>query len=282
MGFIYKITSPSGKVYVGQTIQRFEARMKSHRSKGSRCTAVRNAIKKYGDDKMVWDIIEEVPNELLDEREIFWIKELNCLSPNGYNLMSGGNVNREVSQFTKDNMSLAARSYAFEKNGYVGCIENTSYGFCPRIKVGGKNVQLSDGPCKTKDEAIEILNEYARDPEHFVKREGSAKYKAKGVSFNKFLKKWQVYGKGEVGKYLGVYETKDEAEKIYEEYLKDPEHFVRPGNIMRKKGTGCVCFDKRRKKWRAIGKGGKYIGIYKTKEEAESALDEYNNTHNVV
>lgn len=275
MGIIYKITSPSGKVYVGQTIQRFEERIRRHKYKNSRCTAVRNAIEKYG-DKMVWDIIEEVPNELLDERENFWIKELNCMSPNGYNLISGGGVNREVSQFTKDNMSLAARSYAFEKNGHVGNIDDTHYGFCPRIKVGGKNVQLSDGPCKTRDEAIEILNEYARDPEHFVKREGSAKYKAKGVSFNKSLKKWQVYGKGEVGKYLGVYETKDEAEKIYEEYLKDPEHFVRPGNIMRKKGTGSVYFHNGRKKWRATGKGGKYIGIYKTKEEAESALDKYN------
>ncbi len=273
MGIIYKVISPSGKVYVGQTRQRFEKRIRRHKYKNSGCTAVRNAIQKYG-DKMVWDIIEEVPNELLDEREIFWIKELNCMSPNGYNLVSGGGVNRKVSQFTKDKMSLSTLRYNFEKNGYVGGIDNTPHGFCPRITVdGSKNVRLSDGPCKTKDEAIEILNEYVRDPEHFVKREGSAKYKAKGVSFHKASKKWRVYGNGADSKYLGVYETKDEAEKIYEEYLKDPEHFVRPGN---RKRVGCVSFHNGRKKWQALAKGSKYIGIYKTKEEAESALDKYN------
>ena len=197
------------------------------------------------------------------------------MAPNGLNCNEGGGVDYEVSQFTRDNMSTMQRRSAFEKNGYEGYVVEKPQGFYPQVWVCGKHEYLSDGACKTRDEAIEILNEYARDPEHFVKREGSGKFVAKGcVFFYKSLKKWEARGKGR--KYLGRYETKQEAEKILEEYLKDPEHFVIPGKIRRKKGTGCVSFQKSAKKWQAMGKGCKYIGRYKTREEAESALDKYN------
>lgn len=278
MGVIYKITSPSGKVYVGQTMQRFEARMASHRRGDGGAPAVRMAIKKYG-DKMIYEKIEEnVPNELLDEREIFWIKELNCMSPNGYNLDSGGGVNRELSQFTKDNMAATKRRSAVEKNGYEGHVDECSSGFYPRFRVCGKMEYLSDGACTTRDEAIEILKEYTRDPENFVKPEGSGKciYKG-GVYFHKCKKKWAAIGNK--GKHLGVYKTKKEAEKMLEEYMKDPENFVKPGKIKRKKHAGSVSFHRIKKKWQALGgssTGRKYLGAYKTKEEAESALDKYN------
>jgi len=88
-GIIYKISSPSGKVYVGQTIQDFNERINKHKRESSGCTAVKNAIDKYK-DQMKYEIIEEnIPLEQLDEREIHWIKELNSLAPNGYNLTSG-------------------------------------------------------------------------------------------------------------------------------------------------------------------------------------------------
>jgi hypothetical protein len=46
---------------------------------------VRRAIDKYGDE-MNYELIEEnVPQEQLDEREIYWIKQFNSLAPGGYN-----------------------------------------------------------------------------------------------------------------------------------------------------------------------------------------------------
>jgi hypothetical protein len=48
-GIIYKITSPSGKVYVGQTVRSFEKRMQEHKDSKSKCSAVKNAIDKYKD-----------------------------------------------------------------------------------------------------------------------------------------------------------------------------------------------------------------------------------------
>ena len=52
-----------------------------------------NAIRKYGKDCIKWEILESDISDIesLNKREIFWIKEKNTLSPNGYNLTTGGN-----------------------------------------------------------------------------------------------------------------------------------------------------------------------------------------------
>jgi hypothetical protein len=68
-------------------------------------TVLKNAIKKYGKDKFIREIIEFCDNsEILCEREIFWISELNSFCPNGYNINVGGrggdnytnNPNKEI------------------------------------------------------------------------------------------------------------------------------------------------------------------------------------------
>lgn len=224
---------------------------------------------------MVYDIIEEVPNELLDEREIFWIKELNSMSPNGYNLVSGGGVNRKVSQVTRDKISTIQREKVISKNGYEGNVKVVHFGFYPRVKINGKEKLLSDGVCKTREEAEKVLKEYTRDPENFVKPRGSGKVVAKGrVCFHKTSKKWQVYDN--TNKYLCRCKTKEEAEKMLEEYTKDPENFVKPGKTKRKNGTGSFRFDKRLNKW-MVRMGEKYLGVYETKEEAEKILKESQN-----
>lgn len=86
---IYKYTSPSGKSYIGQTnnIKRREYRHKTDNG----CRAFASAIKKYGFENFTKEILEE--NLTLTEaniRESYWIIFFNSLSPNGYNLSSGG------------------------------------------------------------------------------------------------------------------------------------------------------------------------------------------------
>jgi hypothetical protein len=127
-GIIYKITSPSGKVYVGQTVRSFEKRMQEHKDSKSKCSAVKNAIDKYK-DQMKYEIVEDnVPQEQLDEREIHWIKELNSLTPNGYNLNTGGQF-FQMTQEAKDNMRDAKHRSKIEKDGYVGyaCMEHNTF-----------------------------------------------------------------------------------------------------------------------------------------------------------
>lgn len=93
---IYKITNNiNGKIYVGQSID-IPKRIYEHKYKAfckddiSYNSAIHNAFRKYGLDNFTFEILEEVSIKELDDKEIFYIKELNSLSPNGYNIQSGG------------------------------------------------------------------------------------------------------------------------------------------------------------------------------------------------
>jgi len=127
-GIIYKISSPSGKVYVGQTVRSFEKRMQEHRQETSCCTFIKRAIDKYGNE-MKYEIIENnVPQEQLDEREIHWIKELNSLAPGGYNLTTGGQSSKEYSQELKDRIRDIKNAQKIDKDGYMGvCVKNRQF-----------------------------------------------------------------------------------------------------------------------------------------------------------
>lgn len=87
---IYKITNLiNGKCYIGKSLD-VEKRLKEHRelSPKSRPYLI-NAIKKYGIQNFLFEILEESTIEKYGEREEYWIKYYNSLSPNGYNLTTG-------------------------------------------------------------------------------------------------------------------------------------------------------------------------------------------------
>ncbi len=96
---IYKITSPSGKSYVGQTVWP-TSRMSKHKNGGNRCTALATDGEKYGWDNMQWEVLRGGPGAVggavaeaeLDGLEVFYIESEGTLAPNGYNLQKGGNV----------------------------------------------------------------------------------------------------------------------------------------------------------------------------------------------
>ena len=107
-GFIYCYTSPSGKKYVGQTIQKIFDRARN--GKGYKnCSVFYKAIQKYGFENFTIQILEEAPQELLDEKEIEWIKFLDTCVPNGYNLASGGSGHsKKVYQYDVETGKLIA------------------------------------------------------------------------------------------------------------------------------------------------------------------------------
>jgi len=88
---IYVITNViNGKKYVGQSIDP-EHRFVSHCSRAkndSDNSPIHSAIGKYGKDNFKLDVIEWT--EQYNDRERYWIKELNSKSPNGYNVTDGG------------------------------------------------------------------------------------------------------------------------------------------------------------------------------------------------
>ena len=101
MGFIYKITNKvNNKVYIGQTNRSLEIRWREHKSRaGCHYTShLYSAMDKYGTDNFVFEGIEEATEELLDEREKFWISYYDSSNPQkGYNLTIGGQGKRNYS-----------------------------------------------------------------------------------------------------------------------------------------------------------------------------------------
>lgn len=98
MGFIYKVNNKiNDKNYIGQTIHTVEWRWETHlRSAFNERMQDHNvlfhrAIRKYGIDAFEVETIEECDNELLNEKEIYWIEHYKSCGENGYNISLGGN-----------------------------------------------------------------------------------------------------------------------------------------------------------------------------------------------
>lgn len=96
-GFIYSVTSPSGKKYIGKTTKSVRFRWARHnnawRSNCRRvrhCRALFNAVRKYGAESMLLTVLECVPLDQLSDAECRAIKSHGTLSPAGYNLTPGG------------------------------------------------------------------------------------------------------------------------------------------------------------------------------------------------
>lgn len=101
-GVIYKVTCKINcKVYVGQTTLTIQERFNAHSKADS---LLGKDIHSFGRENFRIEVIEECENaDQLNERERFWINELDCKFPNGYNIMNGGSCIRE----RKNNSELA-------------------------------------------------------------------------------------------------------------------------------------------------------------------------------
>ncbi|AGE57425.1 GIY-YIG catalytic domain-containing endonuclease [Paramecium bursaria Chlorella virus NE-JV-4] len=106
MGYLYILTSPIGKSYIGQTIRPIEERFKEHQKKTSSCVAVSNAIQKYGWENFDKDWYE-CPDEELNKHEELMVEVLGTLVPNGYNLREGGGATGKLSEETRQKISEA-------------------------------------------------------------------------------------------------------------------------------------------------------------------------------
>lgn len=92
-GVIYKITSPTGKVYIGKTVN-FSSRMSCYRRNHTPGQHLLGAsITKYGWEAHSVEILKEAEADKLNDLEIGYIKQFNSFSrknPTGLNLTEGG------------------------------------------------------------------------------------------------------------------------------------------------------------------------------------------------
>lgn len=120
MGFLYLLTSPSGKGYIGITNKTVARRVRQHgynaakrryTARGDECPGLYNAIRKYGLRNFKiktlveaeWGYLQELECRAIDAYGTFW--------PNGYNLTAGGEgtVGTVISEKTRKRKSEQMR-----------------------------------------------------------------------------------------------------------------------------------------------------------------------------
>ncbi|QJX71247.1 hypothetical protein F-liban_187 [Faustovirus] len=157
MGFIYKITCLVNlKLYIGLTTNPLKIRWKQHKDRGKKHAKLNiedvigksklyNAMAKYGIDNFEIEIIEEVDDGKLNERECFWIEHYDTVR-NGYNILLGNkNINvdpkeiaKRISKSLKERLARDVELFRKHKEFLAGlpphCI------FC--LKNGKPNIQV--------------------------------------------------------------------------------------------------------------------------------------------
>lgn len=112
MGYIYKICNTvNNKVYIGMTTRTIEIRMEDRR-KAYKNPNIRSynfklykAMRKIGYEKFYPEQIEECSDELLDEKEKYWIEYYNSVEQ-GYNTALGRKGKPLITNLQKEAMRI--------------------------------------------------------------------------------------------------------------------------------------------------------------------------------
>lgn len=106
---IYKIQNKAnGQVYIGKTTMKVHKRWTDHLSSAKRSsTYIGRSLHKYGREGFTFEVIDIAETEeSLNQKETFYIVHYDSMSPNGYNLTSGGEGS-SLTQEVKDRLSFS-------------------------------------------------------------------------------------------------------------------------------------------------------------------------------
>jgi group I intron endonuclease len=84
---IYKITSPSGKIYIGQSVNILSRINKYKNAKCITQPIILKSILKYGWDNHIFEIVCECEQSELNEKERYYQEIFDCIGKNGLNCM---------------------------------------------------------------------------------------------------------------------------------------------------------------------------------------------------
>lgn len=157
MGQIYKVTDLTNNfIYIGKTTKNINERKKDHLSKARRKVnniRFHNAIRAHGQDNFTWSVIEECSNDLLNEREMYYISKLKSNNKKfGYNMTEGGdndpkvNLGRKRSKETCLKISLAfkGRKFTKEQKKTMGKAQSERWKKDPAMRAKFRKVQQNN------------------------------------------------------------------------------------------------------------------------------------------
>jgi group I intron endonuclease len=102
---IYKITSPNGKVYIGQSTN-IEKRFRNYKCLDCKQQPkLFNSLSKYRVENHIFEIIKEYKINQLNRSEKYWIKKYNSIKE-GLNIKEGGSFGKH-NKYTKQKISKA-------------------------------------------------------------------------------------------------------------------------------------------------------------------------------
>lgn len=145
---IYKITSPTGKIYIGQAVD-IERRLKEYNKLSNRIktqTKLYKSLLKYGFEAHQFDVIEYCSEEELNCSERFWQDEFDVIGKNGLNciLQECGEKRRILSEETRRKLSKAGKNRIGELHPMYGLLgeNNPNFG-SKRTKEQCANISAS-------------------------------------------------------------------------------------------------------------------------------------------
>lgn len=115
---IYKITSPSGKIYIGQSKdinKRFKA---YYRKLGKSQPRLYNSFKKYGIENHIFEVIEECLFEELNNRERYW-QEYYEVVEKGLNCIYVNDDEKKLEFSEESKVKISETLKKNYKNGYI-------------------------------------------------------------------------------------------------------------------------------------------------------------------
>lgn len=160
---VYKITSPSGKIYIGQSVdvhKRFGAYRKFRCNKQLKLF---NSFLKHGVENHTFEIIHECEREQLNELEKHYVYLFDTFGTNrGLNLRDGGGNTGRASDESRRRMSEASKGQVSWNKGLAGTYKFSEEGRknIANAQIGRKHKE------ETKIKISEALKGKLKSKEH--------------------------------------------------------------------------------------------------------------------
>lgn len=211
---IYKITSPTKKVYIGQTINMFD-RIKTYERK--HCKSQRklfNSLVRHGVSKHIFEILEYCDVDLLNEKERYYQELYSAISKNGLNLMlthtedSSGKMSEETKEKIRKTLTGTKRPQELrDKLRKANLGKKLSEEHKRKLSANPRTKEWNENISKAKKgvpKSQEYIDKYLKNPERIAKiRESNKKRFVKVKCFDRYT-----------GGLIGEYESIAEASRV--------------------------------------------------------------------